>query len=85
MEQSMAKAFVPFKRYIKYLAQGKLDGYLDSIRRSDKVSVPEIKMSTDPNLLLHELGKHADMNKIGKLFSGGTVYLGLISHLNGTG
>ena len=75
----MATAFQPFEEYIEYLAKGKLDAYLDSVRRDDKPSVPEIEMSTDPSLLLHELGIRTDMKKIQELFSGGTVYLVSIS------
>jgi hypothetical protein len=71
----MATAFAPFKEYIEYLAEGKLDGYLDSNCRMDKVSVPGMMLSKDPNLLLHELGKNTDMGKTEKLFVHDTVYV----------
>jgi hypothetical protein len=61
------------------LALGKLDAYLDSVHRTDKLLVPGIEMSTDANLLLHELGQRCDMRKITQLFSGGTVYIVSIS------
>jgi hypothetical protein len=60
-DSQLASAFQPFKQYIEYLAHGKLDGYLDSINRDDKISVPEMVISKDPNLLLHGLGKEPDL------------------------
>jgi hypothetical protein len=75
MEETMATACQDFEEYFEYLAEGRLDAYLDSVCRDDKCSVPGIEMSTDPNLLLHELGTRADMEKIGNLFSSCTVYL----------
>ena len=71
MESTLASVFKPFKKYIEYLAQGKLDAYLDSTNCDDKVSVPDIKISKDPNLLLHGLGK--DPENIEGLFIHETV------------
>ena len=58
-ETKIADAFEPFGQFAQYLAQGKLDGFLDSICREDKV-FPEldVTMPTDPILLLHNLGKY---------------------------
>jgi hypothetical protein len=75
METSMADAIKPFEQYIECLAQGKLDGYLDSNRRGDKVSVPNMTLATDPNLLLHDLGKQSNLERIKKLFVKDTVYV----------
>jgi hypothetical protein len=76
MESKMADAFEPFGQYIQYLAQGKLDGFLDSIRREDKV-FPELKvtMPTDPILLLHNLGKCPETERIKRLFVHNTVFV----------
>jgi len=77
-EFNIANAFEPFGQYIQYLAQGKLDGFLDSIRPEDKV-VPErdVMMSTDPILLLHNLGKYPETKRIEKLFDHTTVFVAL--------
>ncbi|KIL59153.1 hypothetical protein M378DRAFT_200227, partial [Amanita muscaria Koide BX008] len=75
MATSMATAFKPFKQYLEYLAQGKLDGYLDSNSRNDKVPVSGVRLSRDPNLLLHGLGKNIDMETTEKLFVRDTVHL----------
>jgi hypothetical protein len=74
----IADAFEPFGQYIQYLAQGKLDGFLDSIRREDKV-VPELNvtMPTDPILLLHNLGKDPETERIENLFVHNTVFVAL--------
>jgi len=71
----MATAFKPFKQYLEYLAWGKLDGYLDSNSFNDKVPVSGVRLSRDPNLLLHGLGKNIDREAIGKLFVRDTVYV----------
>ena len=71
----MDTAFAPFTEYVQYLAEGKFDAFLDSHCRRDKVCLPEFEMSTDPNLLLHGLGKFVDMKKIKKLFVDDTVYI----------
>jgi len=70
-ETKIASALKPFNQYIKYLAQGKLDAYLDSNLRGDKISVPEMEISTDPSLLLNGLG--SDAGAIKELFLPGTV------------
>ena len=75
MTTRMATAFKPFKQYLEYLAEGNLDGYLDSQSRNKKVPVPGVRLSTDPNLLLHDLGKNIDMNAIEQLFVPDTVYV----------
>ena len=70
-EAKIASAFKPFHQYIKYLAQGKLDAYLDSNLRGDKISVPEMEISNDPSLLLNDLG--SDAKAIKELFLQETV------------
>ena len=69
----MAVAFKPFEEYVKYLATGKLDGYLDSTRREDKVTVPGVLLPNGLSLLLHNLGKGADLGRIGNLSTDDTV------------
>jgi len=71
----MALAFKPFKEYIKHLASGKLDGYLDSTRREDKVTVSGVLLPNDPNLLLHNLGMDVDLGRIKNLFINDTVFV----------
>ena len=76
MQARIARAFEPFEQYIEYLATGKLDGYLDSVDRKDKLTVPGLIMSTDPHLLLHGLGKFTNQEhqeRIGRLFRPGTT------------
>jgi len=73
MESKMAVAFKPFEEYIKCLASGKLDGYLDSTRREDKVTVPGVSLLKEPFLLLHDLGMNVDMKRIENLFIRDTV------------
>jgi hypothetical protein len=75
LRANMTGSFAPFQTYINHLAKGKLDGYLDSTRLEDKHSVPGIVLSTDPQLLLHGLGKHPDMKRIERLFVPGTVFV----------
>jgi hypothetical protein len=75
LQANMTSSFAPFETYIKYLATGKLDGYLNSTRPEDKCSVPGVVLSTDPQLLLHGLGKHPDMERIKRLFVPGTVFV----------
>jgi hypothetical protein len=71
----MAVAFKPFEQYVKYLATGKLDGYLDSTRREDKVTVPGVLLPNGRSLLLHNLGKDVDLGRIGNLFTDDTVFV----------
>ena len=72
-EEKMAVAFKPFEEYIKHLATGKLDGYLDSTRREDKVTVSGVLLPNGPSLLLHNLGKDVDLGRIRNLFTDDTV------------
>ncbi|KAF8498457.1 hypothetical protein BU17DRAFT_72319 [Hysterangium stoloniferum] len=72
---TMAAAIKDFENYIQYLAVGKLDGYLDSIRREDKFTDLDVKLPLDPILLLHDLGNHPDKVRIKKLFIRDTVHL----------
>ena len=74
-ENKMAVAFKPFKEYMKCLASGKLDGYLDSTRREDKLTVSGVLLPNDPNLLLHNLGMGVDMERIKNLFINDTVFV----------
>jgi len=73
--ERMEIAFQHYEQYMDLLAAGKLDGYLNSNHRKDKVDVPDMIMSNDVNLLLHQLGEHVDKTRIEDLFSGGTMYV----------
>ena len=64
----MTKAFEGFEEYIEYLATGKLDAYLDSTKREDKVTDLNVYLPIDPSLLIHDLGKHPDQERIQELF-----------------
>jgi hypothetical protein len=68
-------AFKPFKGYIESLAEGKLDCYLDCIRCEDKVAVPDVDISNNLYLLLHDVGKFPDEERIKKLFIDDTVFV----------
>ncbi|KAF8519086.1 hypothetical protein BU17DRAFT_90258 [Hysterangium stoloniferum] len=72
---TMAPAIKNYENYIEYLAVGKLDGYLDSIRREDKVTDLKVMLPLDPILLLHDLGNHPDMVRVEQLFTRSTVHL----------
>jgi hypothetical protein len=74
-EANMAAALAGFENYMEYLATGKLDGYLDSIRREDKVTDLEVHLPLDPILLLHDLGKHLDQERVRELFIHDTVFV----------
>jgi hypothetical protein len=71
----MTDAFQPFEQYMDFLAQGTLDPYIDSICRTHKITVPEMTLSTEPNLLLHELGRRVNMERVERLFDCGTTYV----------
>jgi hypothetical protein len=71
----MITAFDPFKTFIKHLAEGKLDAFLDSHCRTEKITLPGLQISTDPNLLLHGLGQSGDMERIEQLFIPDIVYV----------
>jgi hypothetical protein len=73
----MNAAFKPFDEYIQWLAEGRLDGYLDSIRCEDKTKVPNVAISNDLSLLLHDVGKFPDKERIRKLFINDTMSVAL--------
>jgi hypothetical protein len=75
MRDRMAAALAGFEHYIEYLATGELDGYLDSIRCEDKVEVPKVHLPCDPILLIHDLGKDVDQERIRDLFIRDTVFV----------
>ena len=74
-EANMATAFAGFEDYIEYLATGKLDGYLDSIRREDKITDLNVDLNLDTTLLLHDIGKHVDQEQIQRFFIRDTVFV----------
>ena len=71
----MASSLEGFEKYIQFLATGKLDVFMDSIRHEDKyVDLEDVaSLPLDPNLLLHDLGGNPDQEKINKLFTGYNV------------
>ncbi len=70
----MLEALASFENYIDYLATGKLDVYLDSIKCEDKVTDLGVVLPRHPILLIHELGKHADQERIEGLFERDSIY-----------
>ncbi len=64
----MAKALAGFEKYFEYLATGELDGRLDSIRPDDKLIKFGVHLPINPILLLHDLGKYPDHERIKDLF-----------------
>ncbi|KAM6495491.1 hypothetical protein JOM56_008197 [Amanita muscaria] len=68
MEIKIADALSGFEKYFEYLATGKLDERLDSIRPKDKLLKFEVVLPIEPILLLHDLGKHPDQERIEDLF-----------------
>ena len=64
----MADTLAGFEKYFEYLATGELDGRLDSIRPEDKLKKFKIDLPVEPILLLHDLGKHPDHERIEDLF-----------------
>lgn len=71
----MVSALEPFNQYITYLAEGKLDGYFDSIRPEDLVTDLEVELPSWPTLLLHDLGKSMNDERIKRLFVARTVFV----------
>jgi hypothetical protein len=66
-------SFCGFGHYISSLASGKLDGYLDSIQPGNPAEGLGINLPIDPILLLHDLGKYPNQERIRELFNGDTV------------
>ncbi|KAF8521967.1 hypothetical protein BU17DRAFT_64689 [Hysterangium stoloniferum] len=75
-ERKIAAAFDDFEDYIEYVATGKLDRYFDSIQRHDKIIDLNVHLPLHPILLLHDLGKEVDTERIEKLFIDDTVNTG---------
>ena len=67
-EIKMVDALAGFEKYFEYLATGELDGHLDSIRPEDKLEKFGVVLPVNPILLLHNLGKHPDPERIEGLF-----------------
>ncbi|KAF8510406.1 hypothetical protein BU17DRAFT_98110 [Hysterangium stoloniferum] len=74
-KRKIAAAFEDFEDYIEYVATGKLDRYFDSIQRHDKIIDLNVHLPLNPILLLHDLGKDVDTERIKKLFIDDTVHL----------
>ena len=80
IEPAMRTALKPFTQYITYLAQGKLDGYLKSIRREELVTDLQVWPRREPMLLLHDLGNN--MKEIERLFVSDTVFVVFFASLS---
>ena len=74
-EAKLASSLKGFEKYIQYLAAGKLDGFLDSIRREDKDIDLGVNLALDPILLLHDLGKYLNQERINEMFTGDTMFV----------
>jgi hypothetical protein len=57
------------------LAEGKLDGYFNSIQPEDLVTNLKVVLPTRPMLLLHDLGEHSNRKQIDGLFVPDTVFV----------
>ncbi|KIL64994.1 hypothetical protein M378DRAFT_105538 [Amanita muscaria Koide BX008] len=79
IEDAMLAAFKPFTKYITYLAEGKLDGYFDSIQSEKLITDLKVELPTQPMLLLHGLGENTNMEAINSLFTSDTVHLFAVS------
>ncbi len=75
IENAMLDAFQPFTQYITYLAEGKLDGYFDSIQPEKLVTDLKVELPTQPMLLLHGLGENINMEVVESLFTSDTVFV----------
>ena len=71
----MLDAFEPFTQYITYLAEGKLDGYFNSIQPEKLVTDLKVELPTQPMLLLHGLSENIDMEAVENLFTSDTVFV----------
>ena len=74
-EAKLASSLEGFEKYIQYLATGRLDGFLDSIRREDKDIDHGVHLPLDPILLLHDLGKYPNQERINEMFTGDTMFV----------
>jgi len=81
IRSNLRSAFAPFEEYIQLLARGKLDGYMDSLQRKDKLPVPGMFLSSDIHLLIHDIGKpdRVDEGRVKALFSKRTVFVDFLS------
>jgi hypothetical protein len=71
----MLTALNPFTQYITYLAEGKLDGYFNLTRLENLVTDLQVTLPTGTKLLLHDLGRYSDMERIESLFVPNTVFV----------
>ena len=62
-QAKLAEVFEPYKDAIQSLAKGELDQYIQG------------PISTNPILLLHDLGRYPEMERIGKLFIPDTMFV----------
>lgn len=69
----MDTALKPFNKYITHLAEGKLDAYFDLTQPEDLH--PELKFASHPMLLLHNLGKAVNDERVERLFVANTVFV----------
>jgi hypothetical protein len=63
------------KPFLKYLATGKLDAYMDSLQRKDKETDLNMNLPIHPSLLLHDLGKYLDQEQIKRLFVSDSMFV----------
>jgi hypothetical protein len=72
----MESTFKGFEKYIRSLASGELDAFFDSLQPGNKAADLGVHLPHDPILLLHDLGKYPNCERIRELFSGNTVLVG---------
>jgi hypothetical protein len=78
IEDGMTGALNDYDSYLQYLAEGKLDGFMDSLKPEDN-NLPKdlinIQNKRGPFLLLNGLGRSFDQKRIKDLFSEKTVFV----------
>jgi len=67
----MTEAFQPFVQYITDLADGKFDGYFDSIEPRSLATKSDIE---PPKLLFHSLGNNQKDPQLTRLFRSDIVF-----------
>lgn len=72
----MESTFKGFEKYIRSLASGKLDTFFDSLQPGNEAAGLGVHLPHGPILLLHDLGKYPNCERIMELFSGNTVLVG---------
>jgi hypothetical protein len=74
-EASMTTALQPFVQYLTDLAEGKFDGYFDSVEPRSLATKSDVMPPNRPILLLHSLGNNKNDPRLARLFRSDTVFV----------